>query len=83
MAHTTQVVKMEKINSSQWVATIRCCNDASTDFPANMADSVVADPKEKKRSLGEAHKIAADNHQKMLDAEAGAVDSLGETVKHK
>ena len=84
MAHTTEIVKTEKLSNGEFVVTIRCCNNPSTDWTHHMAAAVTADVAKLKISLDTARGLCADLHEKALQSEAALLlEQIAGPVTHE
>ena len=80
MTHITKIVKYEALSSGQIAATIRCDADPSTDFIITMAVEVAADATKRTAALTDAANTCKTQHQAAMDAQAGLIDMIGQTV---
>ncbi len=82
MTHTTEIVAYKKLSNGQMAVVIRCCGDASAEWTHTMAAAVLADPAKRSASIDAARQLAVKAHQERMDAEAAAVELMGEQVEH-
>lgn len=80
--HETEIISFLKLRNGQYVFTVRCCGNPATDTNHTLAANVVADPDERNRSLTTARELSAKSHQDALDANAAAVELVGEKKEH-
>lgn len=67
--HTTEVVSYQKLSNGQAAVVIRCCGNASTDFPHTF--SFTGDAAQRAQNLQSAHGQCAQQHQAQIDSDAG------------
>lgn len=76
MSHSTEIVHFQKLSNGQFLATVRCCNNPSTDWPHVMAAEVVADDAKKLASIADARKKCADLHEAAQQAELKLINEV-------
>lgn len=76
MAHTTEVIHFQKLSNGQFLAVIRCCGNASTDWPHTMAAEVVADDTKRFASIGKARTDCAALHESAIQAELKLINEV-------
>jgi len=80
MAHTTEIVKYEKLSNGQFAVTIRCCANPATDHAHTVAAELAGDGNKLAASLSAAREFCAAQHE---NAEKAAAALLGEVGKQK
>jgi hypothetical protein len=82
MSHITKVVGYETLSNGQVAFYLRCCGDASTDHRVTLTVSDAADPAIRTAKLDVQRDLVAKQHEDAIQAEAGALESIGDAKEH-
>lgn len=76
MSHSTEVVSFKKLSSGKFSLTVRCCGNASTDWPHEMTAEDLADDDKRFASITKARQDCADLHEAAQQAESKLINEV-------